>query len=191
MCFRAEELRLVLFIKSSFKSFLSRGNYRVSYTVVPTLKSVDEILWCDHLSSSTSVKPRANGPNIVGQQLPTLLDVTCCVRLHTLLHVVACCCVKFETGQNFQPTTPNISLFHDRRSVAQQCWIRLRSSSNIVGATHTHYTWFTKTYVCCILPTMHCRSQACCFIKRKDLQRILRLKGSIGFICVNWTDKTL
>ena len=33
------------------------------------------------------IKPRANGHNIVGQQLPTLLDVTCCVRLH----VVACC----------------------------------------------------------------------------------------------------
>ena len=29
----------------------------------------------------------------------TMLDVTCCVRLHTLLHAVACCCAKFETGQ--------------------------------------------------------------------------------------------
>ena len=28
---------------------------------------------------------------IVGQQLPTLLEVTCCVGLHTLLHVVVCC----------------------------------------------------------------------------------------------------
>ena len=92
------------------------------------------------------VKPRANGGNIVGQQLPTLLDVTCCIRLHTLLHVVGCCCAKFETGQTFQPTTPNISLFRDRRSVAQQCWIRLHNSSNIVGATHAHYAWFTKTY---------------------------------------------
>ena len=35
------------------------------------------------------LKPHANGRNIVGQQLPTLLDVTCCVRLDTLLHVVA------------------------------------------------------------------------------------------------------
>ena len=35
------------------------------------------------------VKPRANGRDNVGQQLPTLSDVTCCVRLHTLLHVVA------------------------------------------------------------------------------------------------------
>ena len=38
---------------------------------------------------------RANGRNIVDQQLPTLvlLDVTCCVRLHTLLHVFECCCL--------------------------------------------------------------------------------------------------
>ena len=58
------------------------------------------------------VKPRANGGNIVGQQLPTLLDVTCCVRLYTLLPVVGCCCAKFETGQTFSyvqtdATTPN------------------------------------------------------------------------------------
>ena len=39
------------------------------------------------------VRLRANGRNMVGQQLPTLLDVTCCVRLHTLMHVVGCCCV--------------------------------------------------------------------------------------------------
>ena len=32
-----------------------------------------------------------NERDIIGQQLPTLLDVTFCVRLHILLHVVACC----------------------------------------------------------------------------------------------------
>ena len=66
--------------------------------------------------------PSANERNIVGQQLLTLLDVTCCVRLHTLLHVmilrvVGSCCATFETGQTFRPgkrtqhfwvTTPNI-----------------------------------------------------------------------------------
>ena len=41
--------------------------------------------------SSLILKPRANGPNIVGEQLPTLLDVTCYVRFNNLLHVVACC----------------------------------------------------------------------------------------------------
>ena len=45
----------------------------------------------------------------------------CCI----LLHVVACCCAKFETSQ---------------------CWIRLHSSSNIVGATRAHNAWFTKSY---------------------------------------------
>ena len=43
----------------------------------------------------------------------TLLGVRCCVRLHVawcmLLRVVGSRCVKFETGQTFQPTTPNIS----------------------------------------------------------------------------------
>ena len=42
---------------------------------------------------------------VVGQQLPTLLDVTCCVRLHTLLHILACCessCAKFEADQTFR-----------------------------------------------------------------------------------------
>ena len=82
----------------------------------------------------TSAKPHANGRNIVGQQLPTLLDVKCCVRLHTLLHVVA---------QNLKP----VKLWH--------------GSSNIVWATHAHYTWSPwrlQSLMGFILPTMHCRS---------------------------------
>ena len=63
--------------------------------------------------------------------------------LRPFAHPVACCCTKFETGQTFQSTTPNISLFRDRRS---ERWIRLHSCSNIVGATHAHYAWITKTY---------------------------------------------
>ena len=40
----------------------------------------------------------ATTPSIVG-----------CYMLHPFVHPVACCCAKFETGQTFQPTTPNIS----------------------------------------------------------------------------------
>ena len=69
---------------------------------------------------------RANGRNIVGQKPPTLLDVTCWVRLHTMLHVVGSCRVKFETGQTFEPATPNISFGP---------WSPKR------GVTHVHYTW--------------------------------------------------
>ena len=68
-----------------------------------------------------AVKPSANGHNIhfiyiyhghniVGQQLPTLLDVTCYIHLHSLMHLVGSCCAKFETGPTFESTTPNISL---------------------------------------------------------------------------------
>ena len=76
------------------------------------------------------IRPSANGRNIVGQQLPTLLDVTCCVRFHTLLHVVA---QSLKPVKLFSQQLPTFLLFRDRPSVAQQCWIRLHSSSNVVG----------------------------------------------------------
>ena len=68
-----------------------------------------------------------------------------CTPRCMLLDVVACYWAKFETGQTFQPTTPNISFVPWSPKCTQQCWIRLHSSSNIVGATHAHYAWFTKT----------------------------------------------
>ena len=68
-------------------------------------------------------------------------------------HPVACCWMLLRVvAQSLKPVKlfrqqlPTFLLFPDRRSVAQQCWIRLHSSSNIVGATHAHYAWFTKTY---------------------------------------------
>ena len=73
----------------------------------------------------------------------TLLDVTCCVRFHTLLHVVA---QGLKPVKLFSQQLPTFLLFRDRRSVAQQCWICLHSSSNIAGSTQAHYAWFTKTY---------------------------------------------
>ena len=86
------------------------------------------------------IKPIANGRIIVCQQVPSLSDVTFYVRLHTLLHVVGSCCTKFETGQLLIQLLLTFLLFRDRQSVAQQCWIQSQSSSNIVGATHAHYT---------------------------------------------------
>ena len=57
----------------------------------------------------------------------------CCM----LLDVVACCCRSNFSVSNSQ----HFLLFRDPRSVAQQCWIRLHSSS-----TYAHYAWITKTY---------------------------------------------
>ena len=45
---------------------------------------------------------------------------------------------------------PTFLLLRDRQSLAQQCWICLHSSSNIVGATHMHHhTWSAKSYGLC------------------------------------------
>ena len=49
-----------------------------------------------------------------------------------LLRVVA---QSLKPVKLFSQQLPTFLLFRDRRSVAQQCWIRLHSSSNIVGAT--------------------------------------------------------
>ena len=73
--------------------------------------------------------------------------------LRPFAHPVACCWMLLRVvAQSLKPATlfnqqlPTFFLFRDRRNVAQQCWIRLHSSSNIAGATHAHYAWFTKTY---------------------------------------------
>ena len=87
--------------------------------------------------------------------------------LRPFAHPVACCWMLLRVvAQSLKPVKlfsqqlPTFLLFCDRRSVAQQCWIRLHSSSNIVGATHAHYTWLQRL-MSCILPTMHFRSQTC------------------------------
>ena len=94
------------------------------------------------LSSQLCFKPRANGRNIVG-----------CYMLRPFAHPVACCWMllrvvaqSLKSVKLFSQQLPTFLLFRDRRSVAQQCWIRLHRSSNIFGATHAHYAWFTKTY---------------------------------------------
>ena len=61
-----------------------------------------------------------------------------CTPSCMLLDVVACCCAKFETGQTFLPTTPNISFvpWSRKRSATmldpfaqlfQHCWGNPRS----------------------------------------------------------------
>ena len=93
----------------------------------------------------------------------------CCM----LLDVVACCCATFL-------------LFRDRRSVAQQCWIRLHNSSS------TLITYGLQRLMGCILPTMRCRSQHCwellhpfahhCQHARNNFQHCWR--NNVGSCCV-------
>ena len=75
------------------------------------------------------LKPRENRRNIVG-----------CYMLRPFAHPAACCWMLLRVvAQSLKPVKlfcqqlPKFLLFRDRRSVAQQCWVRLHSSSNIVG----------------------------------------------------------
>ena len=93
----------------------------------------------------------------------------CCM----LLDVVACCCTKFETGQTFQPTTPNISFvpWSPKRSATmldpfaqlfQHCWGHERALCMVYkdfGLYPSHDALQVPTllrvvaYVCTPLPT--------------------------------------
>ena len=95
--------------------------------------------------TNRQLKLRANGRNIVGQQLPKLLDVTCCVRLHTLLHVVRCCCVLLRRVWNrwILPTT------HCR---AQHCWELLHSFAHHCqhARNNSQHCWRNNVGSCCV-----------------------------------------
>ena len=111
-----------------------------------------------------------------------------CTSCWMLLRVVA---QSLKPVKLFSQQLPAFLLFRDRRSLAQQCWIRLHSSSNVVGATHAHYAWFTKI-MGCILPTTHCRSKHCwellhpfahhCQHARNNSQHCWR--NNVGSCCV-------
>ena len=83
---------------------------------------------------------------------PTTPNIVRCYMLRPF-DLVACCWMLLrDVAQSLKPVKlfshqlPTFLLFRDRRSEAQQRWIRLHSSSNIVGATNAHYPWITKTY---------------------------------------------
>ena len=75
-----------------------------------------------------------------------------CWMLHVASVCTPCCMLLDVVVRSLKPVKlfsqqlPTLLLFRDRRSVAQQCWIRLHSSSSNVGATHAHDAWFTRTY---------------------------------------------
>ena len=80
--------------------------------------------------------------------------------LRPFAHPVACCWMLLRVvAQSLKPVTLfsqqllTFLVFRDRRSVAQQCWIRLEPRKLI---THV-----LQRLMGCILPTMHCRSQSC------------------------------
>lgn len=93
-----------------------------------------------YINLKFNLKPSANGHNVVGPQLLTLLVVTFCLLLHALLDIVAC-----------------------YRSVAQQCWIRLHSSSLTAHpkllVPRTRIKRGLQSLMGCIFSIIHCSSK--------------------------------
>ena len=78
-------------------------------------------------------------------RLRAKLGVTLCVRfpLGCILLRVVGSCLKLVTVLSQQ--LPTFLLFHDRRSVAQQCWIRLQCSSKSYGSYPSQNTLHALT----------------------------------------------
>ena len=93
----------------------------------------------------------------------TLLDVTCYVRLHTLFHVVGCCCVLLRevwNRSNFSANNSQYFSFRDHRNVTQHVASVCTALPTLLGP-RTLIAHGLQRLMGCILPTMHYRSQHC------------------------------
>ena len=104
----------------------------ISFSKLNCPEKISPLRPCKRTQHCWPTTPNIVGPNSV---------VTCCVRLHgttTMLALVGTCCVQFETGQTFGPTSPNIFIvlwpakhsatmsrpFTWNRNNVGQCWPR-------------------------------------------------------------------
>ena len=67
------------------------------------------------VSARLEVRPRANGRNIVRQQLPTFLDVTC-YTVRPFAHLVACCWMLLRV---VKPSLKPVKLFSQQLPIAE------------------------------------------------------------------------
>ena len=93
-----------------------------------------------------------------------------CWMLHVASVCTACCmlllrvvALSLKPVKLFCQQLPKFLLFHDRRSVAQQCWIRLHSSSLTAHpkllVPRTRITRGLQSLMGCIFSIIHCSSQ--------------------------------
>ena len=124
-----------------------------NYANVRYLWSSHKIFWIIYHWNMKTWKSSKAACKRTQHCLPTTSNIVGCYMLRPFAHPVACCWMLLRVvAQSLKPVKvfsqqlPTFLLFGDRRNVAQQCWIRLHSSSNIVGVAHAHYARFTKTY---------------------------------------------
>ena len=101
-----------------------------------------------------------------------------------LLDVVA---QSLKPVKLFSQQLPTFLLFRDRRSVAQQCWIHLHSSSNIVGS-HAHSLrmvykdlWVVSFPQCTAGPNI---VGSCCIRLNTTANTHATTRNNVGSCCV-------
>ena len=91
-----------------------------------------------------------------------MLNVTCCVHLHTLLHVMLGVVVQNKRVKRLSQQLPTFLLLRDRQSLAQQCWISVYTALPTLLGPHTCIiTHGLQSLMGCVLPTIHHMSQNC------------------------------
>ena len=130
------------------------------------------------LKRTSGVRLRANRRNIVGQQIPTMLDVTRCVSVHTLLRVVGSCRAKFDTGQTFSPVQTDATLLTNNPNSVVTCCVFLHTLLRVVGSCRAKFDTgqtFSPVQTDATLLTNNPNSVVTCCV---FLHTLLRVVGS-------------
>ena len=96
---------------------------------------------------------------------PTTHNIVECGMLLPFACPAACCCAKFETIQNFEPTFLLFRMFRDRRNVVGATMLdpfpQLFQHLETLLGPRTRITHGLQSLKGCTLPTMHCGSEHC------------------------------
>ena len=95
------------------------------------------------------LKPRTNGRNTVGQQLLTLLDVTCCIRLHSNVGSVCTALPTMleELCKRIQHCCATFRRSRNKRNVGS-CWLKSLTGFKLCATTSTNMQQGVQTATC-------------------------------------------
>ena len=146
--------------------------------------------------SKVRFKPRPNDRNMPTQHFATLLGVTCCVRLATVLQHVGCGWLKFGTGQIWANNTQHVAICRNTVAkthatcCAQQCCDML-CWHVAIAVTLAQISPTKKTFArCCIAKILDFNKPSTAFLvwmKKQKWWGALKLKLKVDWLIL--TDK--
>ena len=125
------------------------------------------------IKSYLSVNAHANGRNIAGQQHPTILGPTCCVRLHGKTKMFALVAYSLKPVKRLAHKIPTFLLFCDRRLKRSATMLRpFAWNHNNVGLVKT------SAYA-------HCKDY--CISMHRFFRRPPTMLEVVAFVCMHHT----